>query len=93
MTARLSPIQYFISALILAQIIISVEIKENKKARTVKHVFIFIQTSNHIDSYRKDMEKEMSLDHHDSVCWSVILPSFLTHTSSPTQTLPAEKHL
>ena len=39
------------------------------------------------------MEKEMSLDHHDSVCWSVILPSFLTHTSSPTQTLPADKHL
>ena len=39
------------------------------------------------------MEKEMSLDHHDSVCWSVILPSFLAHTSSPTQTLPAEKRL
>ena len=37
------------------------------------------------------MEKEMSLDHQDSVCWSVILPSFLTQTSSPTQTLPAEK--
>ena len=39
------------------------------------------------------MEKEISLDHQDSVCWSVILPSFLTHTSSPTQTLPAEKRL
>ena len=39
------------------------------------------------------MEKEMSLDHHDSMCWSVILPSFLAHTSSPTQTLPADKRL
>ena len=93
MTARLSHIQYFISALILPQIIISVEIKENKKARTVK---MFSFSSRHpikIDSYRKDMEKEISLDHHDSVCWSVILPSFLTQTSSPTQTLPTEKRL
>ena len=39
------------------------------------------------------MVKESSLDHQDSVCWSVILPCFLTHTSSPTQTLPEEKHL
>ena len=39
------------------------------------------------------MEKESSLDHQDSVGWSVILPSFLTHTSSPTKTLPVDKHL